>query len=70
MRKQYKLKANGGIRVMKVFPHASAQAAGIRVSDVIVQLDDPTNPGYAAIRGPGAAVQSRRHGATDPVPGR
>ena len=42
LRKQYKLKANQGILVMKVFPNSSAQAAGIRVNDVIVQLDDST----------------------------
>lgn len=42
LRKQYKLKANQGLLVLKVFPNSSAQAAGIRVNDVIVQLDDST----------------------------
>jgi serine protease Do len=42
LRKQYKLKANQGLLVMKVFPNSSAQVAGIRVNDVIVQLDDST----------------------------
>jgi S1-C subfamily serine protease len=42
LRKQYKLKANQGILVKEVFPNSSAQAAGIQVNDVIVQLNDST----------------------------
>ncbi len=42
LRKQYKLKPNEGILVTKVFPHSSAEAAGIRVNDVILQLSDTT----------------------------
>jgi serine protease Do len=42
VRKQYKLKANQGLLVKEVIPNSSAQAAGIRVNDVIVQLDDST----------------------------
>jgi S1-C subfamily serine protease len=62
LRKQYKLKANQGLLVLKVFPNSSAQAAGIRVNDVIVQLDDSTiraTPQFVAL------VQ--RHKAGDTV---
>jgi S1-C subfamily serine protease len=62
LRKQYKLKPNEGILVMKVFPNSSAEAAGIRVNDVILQLDDSTlraTPQFVAL------VQ--RHKAGDTV---
>jgi S1-C subfamily serine protease len=42
LRKQYKLKNNVGIIVREVFANSPAQAAGIRVNDVIVQLNDST----------------------------
>jgi S1-C subfamily serine protease len=62
LRKQYKLKANQGILVKEVLPNSSALAAGIRVNDVIVQLDDSTiraTPQFVAL------VQ--RHKAGDTV---
>ncbi len=42
LRKQYKLKNNVGIIVKEVFANSPAQAAGLRVNDLIVQLNDST----------------------------
>lgn len=40
LRKQYKLKDNEGVQVRAVIENSSAQAAGIQVNDVLVQLND------------------------------